>query len=171
MINHNAQNSSYFLKYIIWFVIYVFGLKIEIQQACMIWSMVRSTRDHFFFLKKKILKTVSVTIIANSEKMRMKKIRLSMAFAFPLPSSFWFPQHTPFKMLPQPNFLEISFLPFKKRGGTGRGQRTMCIHLKSYIIFHPFCVFLLENFDVYYSRPCLIWLSAKIFRTSIFMTK
>ena len=45
----------------------------------MIWPMIRSSRDHFF--KKDFLNlTVLTTIIANSEKMEMKKSHLSMTF-------------------------------------------------------------------------------------------
>ena len=42
----------------------------------MTWPMLRGTRDHFFkkiFPKIDFVKTVSVTIIANSKKMKMKK--------------------------------------------------------------------------------------------------
>ena len=42
----------------------------------MMWPMLRSTRDHFFqkrFPKLNFLKTVSVTIITNREKMKVKK--------------------------------------------------------------------------------------------------
>ena len=53
----------------------------------MLWPMIRSTRDHFFkkrFSKLNFLKTASVTIIANNEKMKMKKSHLSMTYTFPL---------------------------------------------------------------------------------------
>ena len=45
--------------------------------------MIRSTRDHFFLKRSSkldFLKTVLVTIIANSEKMKMKKSQLPMTF-------------------------------------------------------------------------------------------
>ena len=57
--------------------------------------MIRSSRDHFSekrFSKLDFLKTVLVTIIANSEKKKMKKSHLPMTFAFLLPSPFWFPK-------------------------------------------------------------------------------
>ena len=61
----------------------------------MIWPMLRGTRYHFFkkmFPKIDFVKTVSVTIIANSKKMKMKKkSHPHTNFAFPLVSRFWFP--------------------------------------------------------------------------------
>ena len=45
--------------------------------------MIRSTRDHFFLKRSSkldFLKTVLVTIIGNSEKMKMKKSQLPMTF-------------------------------------------------------------------------------------------
>ena len=61
----------------------------------MISPMLRSTRVNSF-LKKNLpelnfLKAVSVTTIANSEKMKMKKYHLPTTFAFPLPFPFGFP--------------------------------------------------------------------------------
>ena len=51
--------------------------------------MIRSSRDHIFFKKifskLDFLKTVLVTIIANSEKMKMKKSYLAMTFALAIP--------------------------------------------------------------------------------------
>ena len=79
--------------------------------------MIRSTRDHFSkkrFSKLDFLKTVLVSIIANSEKTKMKTSHLPMIFEFPLP--FPLVSHTDFfKIVPLPNFLEISSPPFKKR--------------------------------------------------------
>ena len=61
----------------------------------MISPMLRSTRVNSFFKKNlpelNFLKAVSVTMIANSEKMKMKKYHLSTTFALPLPFPFGFP--------------------------------------------------------------------------------
>ena len=80
--------------------------------------------------------------------MKIKKSHLPMTFAFPLPSPFWFPLQIFLKIAPTTHFvLKISFRSFKNTGGTGRGQETMLIHLKIYIIiFASFCAFLLKHF-------------------------
>ena len=87
----------------------------------MIWPMIRSSRDHFF--KKDFLNlTVLTTIIANSEKMKMKKSYLSMTFSFPLPSPFWSPTQIFYKIATPTQFFGNSS-PFQKRGvelGEGR---------------------------------------------------
>ena len=93
----------------------------------MMWPIIRNTRDHFFS-KLDFLKTVSVTIIAKNRKSKN-------------PISLW-PLHFLCLLLlvsrtdffknfsPYPSFWIFHFLPSKKRSGTGRGYRTMCIHLK-----------------------------------------
>ena len=99
--------------------------KTKIQQVYMIWPILRSIRDHFFkkgFRKLDFSKIVSIKIIADSEKMRMKKSHPPSTFAFPLPCTFWFPIQVFLKIAPPTHFLEISFLPFKKGGGRGGGE-------------------------------------------------
>ena len=79
------------------------NLREKTDKSVWLRSMIRSTRDHLFykrFSKLEFLKTVSVIIIANSEKIKMKKSHLFMTFAFPLPTPFWFPQQI---------FLKIAF--------------------------------------------------------------
>ena len=144
----------------------------------MIWLIIRSTRDHFFknfFSKLDFLGTVSVTIIANSEKMKMKISHLSITFTFPLPSPF--SPYKCFKKLPPPPSSPPSysiFWNFHLPSSDLEGIENYVYSSKN-LIFDFFCVFLLEHFDVfeccYCCRPCLIWLFAKIFKTSIFITK
>ena len=84
------------------------------------------------------LKAVSVAMIANSEKMKMKKSHL----IFVSPTDFL----TNFLLLP--NFLETFSSPLKN--GVEGYRKLMCFHLKIYVIlFNSFCVFLLEHFDVF----------------------
>ena len=92
-----------------------------------------------------------------------------LSFLLLLP--FGFPYRFFKKLLPLPNSLEISFPSLKKEVGLGLGQRTMCIHLKIYIIIFDSCWSILIFFQCFYScRSCLIWFFAKTFkaRTSIF---
>ena len=85
------------------------------------------------------LKAVSVTMIANSEKMKMKKSHLILVS----PTDFLK------KFLPLPYFLETLSSPLKK--GVGGGRKLMCFHLKIYVIlFNSSCVFLLEHIDVFW---------------------
>ena len=84
------------------------------------------------------LKAVSVTMIANSGKMKMRKSHLILV-------SF-----TDFlrRSLPLPNLLETFSFPLKK--GVGGDRKLMHFHLKIYVIlFNSFCVFLLEHIDVF----------------------
>ena len=68
------------------------------------------------------VKTVLVTIVANSEKMKMKKSQL-------------------------PNFWKFHF-PLQKMGWDWEGVESMRIHLKICIlIFDSICKFLLDHFD------------------------
>ena len=77
-------------------------------------------------------------MIANSEKMKMKKSHLILVS----PTDFLK------KFLPLPYFLETLSSPLKK--GVGGGRKLMCFHLKIYVIlFNSFCVFLLEHIDVF----------------------
>ena len=105
----------------------------------MIWPMIRGRRDHFFkkrFSKLDFLKAVSVIIVANSEKMKMKKSHLSMTFAFPLPSPFsptdFFKNCSPYSV-----FRKFHSLPFKKRTGTWRGEENY-VYLFKILIFDSF---------------------------------
>ena len=107
----------------------------------MIWLILRSARDNFSkisFPNLDFLKAVSVTMIANSEKMKMKKSHLILVS----PTDFLK------KFLPLPYFLETLSSPLKK--GVGGGRKLMCFHLKIYVIlYNSFCVFLLEHIDVF----------------------
>ena len=76
-----------------------------------------------------------VILIANNEKMKMKKF-------YPILVS-----RTDF--LPLPNLFEALSSPLKK--GVGWGRKLMRFHLKIYIILcNSFCVFLLEQIDVFW---------------------
>ena len=55
-------------------------------------------------------------------KGKWKNPILPTTFAFSLPSPFGFPYRFFEKLFPLPSFLEISFLPFKKRGGRWVGN-------------------------------------------------
>ena len=79
-------------------------------------------------------------MIANSEKMKMKKSHLILIF----PTDFLT------KFLPLPNFLETFSSPLEKGVGGGDGKPTW-FHLKIYVIlFNSFCVFLLEHIYVFW---------------------
>ena len=116
------------------------------------------------FLKKicriDLLKTVLViTIIAN--------IHITSPYDLCISSSFplFFPYILKKKIASPTQFGKISFPPLKKGVGLrGAGQRTMCIHLRIYLIFYSFCVLLLKHFvffEYYYScLTCLIQLFA-----------
>ena len=96
-----------------------------------------------FFSKKSFsnldfLNAVSVTTIANSEKIKMKQ------------SLFILVSITDFlkKFLPLPYFLET--LSSHLKTGLGRGRKLMFFHLKKYVIlFNSSCVFLLEHIDIF----------------------
>ena len=114
--------------------------------------MIRSARGDLFkkrFSKLDFLKTVLVIIIANSDKMKMKKSHLPMTFAFPLPSPFWFPPQIFLKFAPSTQFFGNFISPFKKRGETGRELENYVYSSKNLYnisIFDSFCEFLLEHF-------------------------
>ena len=79
---------------------------------------------------------MSVTVIANSEKMKMKRFHPILVS----PTDFFK------KFLPLHNVLETLSAPLKKTVGGGR--KLMCFHLKIYVIlFNFFCVFLFEHID------------------------
>lgn len=99
--------------------------------------MLRNTRDHRFFLLRSFnlncLKIMSVTIIVNSEKIKMKKSNSPTTFAFHLPSLFWFPLQFFLKTVPFIQFFGNFVSPPSKKGGR-MGKKTMRIYLKNYII-------------------------------------
>ena len=99
--------------------------------------MPRNTRDHRFFLLRSFnlncLKIMSVTIIVNSEKIKMKKTNSPTTFAFHLPSLFWFPLQFLLKTAPLTQFFGNFVSPPSKKGGR-MGKKTMRIYLKNYII-------------------------------------
>ena len=73
--------------------------------------MIRSSKGRFFkkrFSKLNFPKTVLVTIIANSKKMKMKKSHLPMIFLK--------------YCSPYPIFLKFHFFPSKKGVGLGQGR-------------------------------------------------
>ena len=77
-------------------------------------------------------------MIANSEKMNMKKFYPILVSRTDFLKTF----------LPLPNLFEALSSPLKK--GVGWGRKLMHFHLKIYIIlFNSFCVFLLEQIDVF----------------------
>ena len=79
-------------------------------------------------------------MIANSEKMKMKKSRPILVF----------PREFVKKFLLLPNFVETWCSSLKK--GAEGGRKLMCFHLKIYLIlFNSFCVFLLEHSDVFFN--------------------
>ena len=84
------------------------------------------------------LKAVPVTMVANSEKRKMKKSNLVLVSPTDFLKTF----------LPLLYFLETLSSPLKK--GVGGDRKLMCFHLKIYVIlFNTFCVFLLEHIDVF----------------------
>ena len=93
--------------------------------------MLRNTRDHRFFLLRSVnlncLKIMSVTIIVNSEKIKMKKTNSPTTFAFHLPSLFWFPLQFLLKTAPLTQFLEILF-PLLQKKGVGWGRK-LCVFI------------------------------------------
>ena len=110
----------------------------------MIWPILREVPGTIFskksFPRLDFLKAVSITIIANSENMKMKKLYLIL-FS---PTDFLK------KFLPLPNFLETLSYSLKK--GMGGGRKLMCFHLKiNVILFNSFCAlfFLLEHIEVF----------------------
>ena len=95
--------------------------------------MIRSTRDQFFLKKISkldFLKTVSVTIIAENENKKISSpYDLYIFSVFPL---LVFPTNFFKNCSPYPIFWIFHF-PLQKMGGTGRGWRTICIHLKLFL--------------------------------------
>ena len=82
-----------------------------------------STRDYLFqkkFPKLYFLKVVSVVMIANSKKMKIKKSHPACNLWISSPLPFSFPPHI-FRKLALPTFSEVSFHPLKKKGGKGWG--------------------------------------------------
>ena len=80
--------------------------------------MLRSTKDHFSekgFRKLDFPKIVSVTIIANSGKIKMKKSHPPTTLAFPLPCTFWFPLKIFLKIAPPTHFFGKFISPLQKR--------------------------------------------------------
>ena len=121
----------------------------------MIWPMLRSTCDHYLkkiFSKLDFLKTVSVTMTANSEQILYFFSPLSFCRDDFLRN--WTPPTQFFGIHRFPT-------PSKKEGGL----ETMRIYLKIYeIISASFYVFTLEHFEcVYCCLPFLIWFFVKIF--------
>ena len=117
----------------------------ENQQFCMVQPMVTSNRDPFFkkrFSKPDFLKTVLVTIIGNSHITPPYGFCISSAFPVLISHTYLF-KKTACPTQFCRNFISL----FKKSGGTGRGQRIMCIHQIIYIImFDSVCVLLLQYF-------------------------
>ena len=101
------------------------------------------------FPKLDFLKAVSVTLIANSGIMKMKKSNLILVSA----TDFFI------KFLALPNFLESFSSPLKK--GVGWDRKLMCFHLKIYVIlFNSFSLFLLEHIGVFWMfllLPAVEW--------------
>ena len=90
------------------------------------------------FPRLDFLKAVSVTKIANSEKMKMKKSHPVISVS---PTDF-------LKKNSSRNILKTLSSPLKKVVGGGR--KVMCFHLKIYVILlNSVCVFLLEHIDVF----------------------
>ena len=82
---------------------------------------------------------MSVIIIANSNKIKMKKSYPILAL----------PQVLLKNSPPTPQSFRNFILPFKKEVGDGR--KLMCFHLKtSAILFNSFCVFFLEHIDIFW---------------------
>ena len=82
-----------------------------------------STRDNFFqkkFPKLYFLKVVSVVMIANSKKMKIKKSHPPYNLWISSPLPFSFPPYI-FRKLALPTFSEVSFHPLKKKGWEGVG--------------------------------------------------
>ena len=81
--------------------------------------MPRSSRNHFLkkgFPKLDFLIAVSVTMIANSEKMKMKKSYPPYELCISSPLPFWFPPPKFLKIIPPTQFFENFIFPLHKRG-------------------------------------------------------
>ena len=108
----------------------------------MIWPIVRiGARDNFYkknFPKLDFLKAVSVNMVADSAKMKMKIYHPILVS----PTNFLK------KFLPLANFFETLSSSLKRWVG---GGRKLCFHLKIYLkLFNSFCVFLLEHIGFFW---------------------